>query len=68
MRIEKMVGVKVSFGMNGKESVTIMRITTVVRDRVSVGQWVIEFRDNNWIYIKDKGWVEFDEKIIRWIR
>ena len=21
-----------------------------------------EFRDNNWIYIKDKGWVEFDEK------
>ena len=39
-----------------------MRITTVVYDRVSVGQWVIEFRDNNWIYIKDKGWVEFDEK------
>ncbi|MEC0097613.1 glycoside hydrolase family 25 protein [Bacillus anthracis] len=39
-----------------------------IRDRVSVGQWVIEFRDNNWIYIKDKGWVEFDEKIIRWIR
>ena len=37
-------------------------------DRVGVGQWVIEFRDNNWIYIKDKGWVEFDEKIIRWIR
>ena len=28
----------------------------------SVGQWVIEFRDNNWIYITDKGWVEFDEK------
>ena len=27
-----------------------------------------EFRDNNWIYITDKGWVEFDEKIIRWIR
>ena len=39
-----------------------------IRDRVSVGQWVIEFRDNNWIYITDKGWVEFDEKIIRWIR
>ena len=33
-----------------------------IRDRVSVGQWVIEFRDNNWIYITDKGWVEFDEK------
>ena len=31
--------------------------------RVSVGQWVIEFRDNNWIYITDKGWVEFDEKL-----
>ncbi|SDY37781.1 M23 family metallopeptidase [Bacillus sp. 166amftsu] len=39
-----------------------------IRDRVGVGQWEIEFRDNNWIYIKDKGWVEFDEKIIRWIR
>ena len=22
-----------------------------------------EFRDNNWIYITDKGWVEFDEKL-----
>ncbi|MED2934827.1 N-acetylmuramoyl-L-alanine amidase, partial [Bacillus wiedmannii] len=39
-----------------------------IRDRVGVGQWEVELRDNNWIYIKDKGWVEFDEKVIRWIR
>ncbi|PGC72634.1 N-acetylmuramoyl-L-alanine amidase [Bacillus wiedmannii] len=39
-----------------------------IRDRVGIGQWEVELRDNNWIYIKDKGWIEFDEKVIRWIR
>ncbi|MFI8709659.1 M23 family metallopeptidase [Bacillus sp. NPDC077411] len=53
---------------NGLECYHHANYNSGIRDRVGVGQWEIEFRDNNWIYIKDKGWVEFDEKIIRWIR
>ncbi|WP_459500014.1 M23 family metallopeptidase [Bacillus sp. C1] len=40
-----------------------------IRDRIGVGQWIVEQRENtNWIYIKDKGWVYFDGKIMRWLR
>ncbi|PHB03632.1 glycoside hydrolase family 25 [Bacillus wiedmannii] len=53
---------------NGLECYHHANYNSGIRDRVGVGQWEVELRDDNWIYIKDKGWIEFDEKVIRWIR
>lgn len=40
-----------------------------VRSRICIGQWEVELRENkDWIYIKDKGWIYFDESYIKWIR
>ncbi|EMY5504279.1 glycoside hydrolase family 25 [Bacillus wiedmannii] len=40
-----------------------------VRSRIGIGQWEVELRENkDWIYIKDKGWVYFNESYIKWIR